>query len=528
MGAYINIGNGGFKRALNSEYVDKTGLIAEINATLFTRNAFTCVSRCRRFGKSMAAEMLCAYYDRSCDSRALFKGLEIENHPSFEKHLNKYSVIYVDMTDFITVYGRDENIVEQIQSILIKDIKKAYPQIEFEDSSNLMDVLFEIADSTGESFFMIIDEWDAICREFKPHSKAMDDYVNLLRLMFKSEKGQRTFAGVYMTGILPIKKQNTQSALNNFWEYSMTQPRRLAKYFGFTKAEVKMLCEKHDMPLEDLEKWYDGYSIGDEPSMFNPSSVMKAIDCGKCENYWATTGYFDAITPYIKLDYEGLKSDISSMVAGASCKVDVVDFANDPAQINDKEDVLNYLIHLGYLAYNERDESCHVPNYEVAGELRRAVKKCEYTEVMRAIKASDQLLDDLLYKDAEAVARGIEAVHQETSSLWDYNNEKSLTCVINLAFYTARDKYRIIREFPTGRGFADLVFIPWRNVVSPAIVVELKWNQSAETAIKQIHEKKYPDSLKNWSGEILLCGVNYDKETKQHTCVLETLNASTI
>ena len=524
MGAYINIGNEGFKRALNSEYVDKTGLIAEINATLFTRNAFTCVSRCRRFGKSMAAEMLCAYYDRSCDSRALFKGLEIENHPSFEQHLNKYSVIYVDMTNFITEYGRDENIVEQIQTKLIKDIKKAYPQVQFEKTTSLMDVLFEIATSTGDTFFIISDEWDAICREFDSKSKAMEDYVNLLRRMFQSADAYRVFAGVYMTGIFPIKKYDTESALNNFWQYSMTQPEPLARYFGFTKAEVKMLCEKHNMPFEDLERWYDGYSIGDEPSMFNPASVMKAIMKRKCQNYWSTTGYFDAITPYIKLNYKGLREDIASLVAGAVCAVDAEDFANDPSNIRDKNDVLNYLIHLGYLAYNEQDETCKVPNYEVAGELRRAVKSSNYSELINAIEASNQLLDDLLHMDEEAVARGIEAVHQETSSLWDYNNEKSLTCVINLAFYTARDKYRIIREMPTGRGFADLVFIPWRNVVSPAIVVELKWNQSAETAIKQIHEKKYPESLKNWTGEILLCGVNYDKETKEHTCVLETVS----
>ena len=301
----------------------------------------------------------------------------------------------------------------------------------------------------------------------------------------------------------------------------MTQPEPLAKYFGFTKAEVQALCEKHNMPMEDLERWYDGYSIGDEPSMFNPSSVMKAIAKRKCQNYWSTTGYFDAITPYIKLNYAGLRENIASLVAGAVCAVDVADFANDPSQIKDKNDVLNYLIHLGYLAYNEQDETCKVPNYEVAGELRRAAKSSNYSELIHAIEASNQLLDDLLHLDKEAVARGIEAVHQETSSLWDYNNEKSLTCVINRAFYTARDKYRIIREMPAGRGFADLVFIPWRNVVSPAIVVELKWNQSAETAIKQIHEKKYPDSLKNWSGEIILCGVNYDKETKEHSCEIE-------
>ena len=399
-----------------------------------------------------------------------------------------------------------------------------YSAISIKEGDDLMSYLCRVSEQTGDKFFMIIDEWDAICREFNPTSKAMEDFVNLLRRMFKSANAYNVFAGVYMTGIFPIAKQNTQSALNNFWEYSMVQPEPIAKYFVFTKAEVQALCEKHNMPFEDLEKWYDGYSIGDEPSMFNPSSVMKAIQKRRCESYWSSTGSFDTVSHYLRLNYQGVKEDISSMLAGASCDVDVERFSRDITDIRNKNDVLSVLIHLGYLAYDRDTQTCHVPNYEVRSELQYAIEDCEWNEVVRSIKASKQLLDDLLQKDEEAVARGIEAVHQETSSLWDYNNEKSLTCVINLAFYTARDKYRIIREFPTGRGFADLVFIPWRNVVSPAIVVELKWNQSAETAIKQIHEKKYPESLKNWSGEILLCGVNYDKETKEHSCILENVS----
>ena len=522
MGAYINIGNAGFKSALRSEFVDKTGLIAEINNTLFSENRFTCVSRCRRFGKSLAAKMLCAYYDRSCDSRELFKGLEIESHPSFEKHLNKYPVIYLDMTRFITDFGHEDKIVDHIQASLISDLKKAYPQVELSDSQRVMDILDELHTTLGDQFVVIIDEWDAICREFDSESIAMRDYVNLLRRMFKSEDAYRVFVGVYMTGIMPIRKYETQSSLNNFWEYSMVQPEPLASYFGFTKAEVKALCEKHNMPFEDLEKWYDGYSIGDEHSIFNPASVMKAIEKRKCRSYWTSTSSFDAVAKYIQLNLEGLKDDIIHMLGGGFCKVKSDRFENDPSKIRTKNDVMMMLIHLGYLTFNDEDETCHIPNYEVSSQIEAAIESCQWHEVMNALDASDQLLDDLLHMDEEAVAHGIAKVHDENVSVLKYNNENSLSCVITLAFYTAKAKYNIIREFPTGRGFADLVFIPWRNVVSPAIVVELKWNQSAETAIKQIHEKKYPDSLKNWSGEILLCGVNYDKETKEHSCIIET------
>ena len=285
MATYINVGNLSFASVLNGEYVDKTGLIAQINNTLFKESRFSCVSRCRRFGKSMAAKMLCAYYDRSCDSRELFRGLEIERHPDFEKHLNKYPVIYIDMTNFTTDYGHDKDIVKHLQEDVTKSVARAYPNVSLSKPERLMDVLIDIAEATGDQFVIIIDEWDAICREFAPGTGAMDDYVDFLRRMFKSSDAMRVFAAAYLTGIFPIKKYKTESALNNFWEYSMLQPRRLARFYGFTNAEVKALCTKYGMNFEDMAKWYDGYKIGDESSMFNPNSVMQALDANCCDSY---------------------------------------------------------------------------------------------------------------------------------------------------------------------------------------------------------------------------------------------------
>ena len=521
MANYINLGNVAFKRVLKREYVDKSGLIAVINDTLFSEACFTCVSRCRRFGKSMAAKMLCAYYDKSCDSRELFRGLEIEKHPSFEEHLNKYPVIYVDMTNFLTDYGHDNKIVEYLQSDVIKSIVKAYPDVRLSNSERLMDVLIDIVGATGEQFIVIIDEWDAICREFERGENAMEEYVNLLRRMFKSGDAADVFAGVYLTGIFPIKKYNTESALNNFWEYSMIQPRRLASYFGFTATEVKTLCDKYGMDYEDMEKWYDGYSIGNEPSMFNPSSIMKAIDIKECAGYWASTGAFDAVARYIQMDYEGLQGDISYMLAGGRCKVETTSFGNDPAIVRDRDEVLTVLIHLGYLAYDASNHECYIPNMEVCEEMKNAVKMNKWKHVMDALKDSDILLENLLLGEADKVAEGIEAAHERNASILKYNDENSLACALGLAFYSARNKYKIVREMPTGRGFADMVFVPWHNVNLPAIVVELKWKQTAQTALDQIREKHYPESMKDYTGEVILCGVNYDKETKEHTCVIE-------
>ncbi|MBR1682754.1 MAG: AAA family ATPase, partial [Bacteroidaceae bacterium] len=291
MGTYINIGNAGFQRVRNSEYIDKSGLISVINGTLFTERSFSCVSRCRRFGKSMAAKMLCAYYDRSCDSRKLFEDLQIAQDPSFEKHLNKYPVIYLDMSDFTERFKGDD-IVERIKEKLREDIIEAYPQVRVKGDDDLMEVLVRINEATGDTFILIVDEWDALCREFPSTSQAMDNYVGWMRRMFKSVSASRVFAAVYMTGILPIKKYNTQSALNNFLEYSMVEPRQLARFFGFTKEEVRMLAERHGTDFDELVKWYDGYQIGDELSMFNPNSVIQAVAIGRCRSFWASTGAF--------------------------------------------------------------------------------------------------------------------------------------------------------------------------------------------------------------------------------------------
>ena len=517
MGIYINIGNAGFQRACNSEYVDKTELISTVNKTLFTEQQFCCVTRCRRFGKSMAAKMLYAYYDHSCDSRHLFADLQIASDPTFEQHLNKYAAIYLDMTDFVSLYKEDD-IVEKIDTTLIDDVSSAYPDVPVKQNDCLMDYLLRVSIEKGEHFVFIIDEWDAICREFAPGTKAMDAYVGWLRRMFKSQQAMRVFAGVYMTGILPIKKYDTQSAMNNFTEYSMVEPGNMSQFFGFTKDEVRALAEKHNMDFDELEKWYDGYQIGDELSMFNPNSVMEAVRRGRCRSYWASTGAFDAVSHYIQMNFEGLKDDIIRMLAGDCCSVDPTGFQNDMSVIRSKDDVLTVLIHLGYLSYNWRKDECYIPNREVAGEMVNAVKATNWCNVADALDASKQLLQATLDGDEEAVAQGVDAAHDENTSILSYNNENSLACVLSIAYYCAKNDYIMYRELPTGKGFADIVLIPRKNVESPAIVLELKYDNSADAAIDQILRKQYPEKVAPYSDNLLLVGINYDKTTKQHQC----------
>ena len=518
MGLYINKGNNGFRISRNSEYVDKSGLIAAINSTLNTEQKFSCISRSRRFGKSMAAKMLAAYYDQSCDSHTLFEDLEIAKDPSFEKHLNKYPVIYIDMTGFVSQFKSNE-IVDEIKKKLLTDITGAYPNVALEEGYDLMDFLMKVVEATGKHFVLIMDEWDAILREFDDNS-IKDSYVDLLRRMFKDASSE-VFAAVYMTGILPIKKFKTQSALNNFIEYSMVEPRRIARYFGFTKEEVVALAKKYDMDFDELAKWYDGYQIGDEMSMFNPNSVMQALSAGRCRSFWASTGAFDAVANYINMNFGGLKDDIIEMLAGGRCKVNPTKFQNDMAVVRSKDDVFTVLIHLGYLSYNWRKDECFVPNKEVAGELTNAIEESKWSHVSDALAASEALLQATLDGDEEAVAKGVDAAHDENTSILSYNNENSLACVLSIAYYYAKNDYVMYRELPSGKGFADIVLIPRKNVTSPALVIELKCDHTAEAAIDQIKHKNYPAKLADYAGDLLLVGINYDRKCKTHSCKIE-------
>lgn len=523
MGTYINIGNAGFQSARNSEYVDKSGLISFVNATLNSERRFTCVSRCRRFGKSMAAKMLNAYYDQSCDSRSLFTDLKIAGDSSFETHLNKYPVISIDMGGFVARY-RNEDVVAHIKSELMADIQEAYPQIEARSTDDLLNILIRISSFIGQKFIFIIDEWDAICREYPSGSSAMTDYVDWLRRMFKDNSAQNVFAGVYMTGILPIKKYKTQSALNNFIEYSMVDPRRMAGYFGFTKDEVKVLAAKYNMDYDELAKWYDGYQIGAEPSMFNPNSVIQAIDADWCTSYWGKTATYETIVPYIKMNFEGLKDDIVYMLSGGQVKVNTTKFTNDLSIVESKDDVLTVLIHLGYLSYDRQTSTCRVPNIEVMKELTNAVEQSGWANIVNTIQKSEDLLQATLMGDEEAVARGVDEAHDENTSILSYNDENSLACVLGFAYIYAKNNYIMHRELATGKGFADIVLIPRKHVDSPAIVLELKYNQDADTAIEQIKRKQYPAKVAEYTGEILLVGINYDKQQKTHTCCIEKLH----
>lgn len=519
MALFINKGNEGFASLLNSNYIDKSMLIEHVNGVLFTEARYMCVTRARRFGKSAAIKMLNAYYDKSCDSSSLFEGLNISKTKDYQRHLNQYPVIYIDMTDFITKYGDDNHLISYIKRDITSELCAEYPEVILAKDSDLMDYLVNIVNYTGKQFICLIDEWDALCRE--GYENLIDEYVDFLRRLFKGSNTERVFACAYMTGILPIKRYNTQSALNNFEEYTMLNPAGLASFFGFTEAEVKLLCQKGKMDEAEMKRWYDGYVIGNESSMYNPYAVSRAIRRNSFESYWTGTNTFESLKRYISMNYEGLKEDIVRLLADIPVKVNTLRFSNDMHQIECKDDVLTLLCHLGYLSFNRSTSQALIPNYEVKKEFETAISDTSWNEVNNALKQSDALLQHIFDAEEKLVAEIIEQIHEENTSILRYNDENSLACVLTLAFYTAKNNYSIVREYPSGKGFADIVLVPRHDTDSPAIVIELKWNVSADTAITQIKQQRYAGSLLHHTRNVILVGITYNKKTKKHVCLIE-------
>ena len=524
MSKFINIGNTDFASVRKDEYVDKSQLISYVNSVLGTQRKFLCVTRARRFGKSLAAKMLCAYYDHSCDSRSLFRDLKISQDSSFDAHLNRYPVIYLDASVFTTnLKSQSGQIVHEMNDALSRELIETYPEACVSASDSLPAQLLTVVEHTHKQFIFIIDEWDVICREMGDED-VMRQYVDWLRSMFKTSYTDRIFAVVYMTGILPIKQYNTESALNNFEEFSMVNPGPLAGYFGFTKDEVIALSHKYRMDPDEIQTWYDGYQIGTMAEIYNPYSVMRAMQRQSIESYWVATTTYEGLKNYIMMNFDGLRDTIGALLVGKEERVDVLRFSNDIHSVNSRDAVLALLIHLGYLSYIRKNRTCRIPNQEVRQEFERTIQDTGWEVIANAINNSEQLLKDTLAGNEESVAKAIETVHQDNTSILQYNDENALAYVVSLAYQTAHQYYKFFRELPAGIGFADIVLVPRRSVDNPAIVIELKYNKSAEGAIKQIKEKQYVEALKGYAGEVVLVGINYDKRSKQHDCVIERIS----
>ncbi len=526
MGIYLNPGSKGFKESIHSAiYVDKTGLIAKTNQVINTRQKYLCVSRPRRFGKSMAADMLAAYYGCGEDARELFEPFAVSNSPMYWEHLNRYDVIKINMQEFLSMSRDVEDMLGMLQERVTAELKRKYPGAT--DSDKLIFVMQDIFAAASRPFVILLDEWDCLFREYQQNQKAQRQYLDFLRAWLKDKD---YVALAYMTGILPIKKYGSHSALNMFMEYSMTDSGELAEYFGFTGQEVQSLCREYGMDFEEAQMWYDGYELlvhsRDEDkifSMYSPKSVVESMMRHKFSTYWNQTETYEALKIYIQMDMEGLKQAVIEMLAGQRVPVNIGTFSNDMTTFATKDDVLTLLIHLGYLTYDSRNETVRIPNREVSKEYVNAIHTMDWKGIAASIQESQHLLKALWAMDEEEVAAGIERTHQEMSIL-QYNDENSLSCTVQLAFYSAREFYTMIRELPAGKGFADICFVPRKqHMDKPAILLELKWDESAAGAIRQIKDKHYAEALKEYQGNLILAGINYERKTKKHTCIIEKM-----
>lgn len=517
MGIYLNPDAQGFLISRNSKpYVDKSMMIELLNRVLDTEKRFVCVSRPRRFGKTMATHMIAAYYTKNLDGDQLFNGLKIHNCIDFDRFRNRYDVIKVNIQEFLSRTRSMDQLLDRIRRSLLRELFREYPDVDYFDRDDLVECMKDVNSETGSRFVVIIDEWDCIFREYPKETDGQRTYLDFLRDFLKD---RAYIALTYMTGILPIKKYGTHSALNMFDEYSMENPGNMAEFTGFTEEEVTGLCDKYGVDLDECRKWYDGYTFLKCRHIYNPKSIDAAVTTGIFDDYWNKTETYEALKTYIDMNFDGLRDSVIAMLAGGRQQINTGSFQNDMTSLSSADDVLTLLIHLGYLGYDFSRKEVFIPNKEIAGEFVTATTaQHAWDEVARAVRKSEELLSATINGEEEKVAAYIEKAHLETSHL-QYNDENALSYTISLAYYAARQYYTVVRELPSGKGFADLVFVPRKKYQDkPAMLVELKWDHSAQTAPNQILDKRYPESLEEYKGNMLLIGVSYDKKTRKHEC----------
>ena len=530
MGLYVNPNNANFQRSLNSSvYVDKSMLIAEINRLVNTEKCFVCVSRSRRFGKTMAGNMLSAYFSKGCDSRELFANLKIAKDPSFEKYLNTLNVIKLDVNAFYSNLSKKEqeekvdrktrDITPVFNGAVVNELIPAFPNCGIIEDDSIADALLKIYAKTGEQFVVILDEYDVLIRE-RVSEQVFKSYVNFLNAMFKNDNLAPAIALAYLTGILPVVRDKVQSKLNVFREYTMAGASRLSEFVGFTAEEVQALCQESGLDFEECKRWYDGYNLNGI-EIYSPNSIVEAIDNGRIKSYWTQTGSYEALKNYILMDFEGILQDVKVMIGGGRVGVKVSSYLNTMTDFHSKHDVFTYLIHLGYLAYDEDTEECYIPNREVREQWILSVELSpDYKGLMKLVNASKELVESTIECDASAVAEALNKSHEQICNNLNYNNEGTFQSVICLAYFYANLKYTIVKEMPAEKGVADVVMIPYVPN-TPALIIELKRNACEMTALTQIRQKNYGSALEKYSGDLLFVGVNYDEKTKEHRCVIE-------
>ncbi len=527
MRRFLNKGNEKFARFTKTKYfVDKTAFLNKL-LELDDSEKFVCNSRPRRFGKSVTADMLVAYFSKGADSQSLFETLACVKDALFLESLNQYDTIFVDIqAQYTEAYKKREAPNEYIEQNIVKELCTEYPQV-ITGRETLAESLAKIYYETGSQFVVVFDEWDYPIRELGKDRREREEYIELLRGLFKNSDARDYIRLAYLTGILPMIRAKGQSAVNNFREFTMVKPKDFGPYIGFTEKETLGLCEKYHVDFAQMKEWYNGYHLNGT-AMYNPLSVVEAVSNKKFDQYWTETGTYDDIRELININMHGVLDRILLMLSGEKIRLNVHGCKNDMHTFTNKDQVLTTLIHLGYFAYDGTTQEASIPNKEIQKVFEDYASYGCYDRFTEFTGYSQEVLLSIQNADQARVGQLIQLMHNEFVSGIRYNDENSLCCVVMIAMLASlRTYHKAIREFPCGKGFADLVFLPLpQNAGLPVILVELKWNKGVRAAIAQIKERQYPRSLEEYAGEILMVGIDYDKATKEHTCVIEQYQKS--
>jgi len=513
-------------------FVDKTKLLEELCPIVLQGNNYICITRPRRFGKTVMANMIGSFFAKGVDSHKVFEQLKISESEEYGRHLNKHNVIYIDfskMPDEINTY---DAYINNIKILMKEDLQAAYPNVEFREKGSVSENLERIRLKTGEKFLFVLDEWDAVFHMSFITGEEQKRYLLFLKDLLKD----RAYVSLaYMTGVLPVSKYSGGSELNMFKEYSMSARVRFSEYFGFTEAEIDMLYQRYlndnrnpKVTREGLKTWYDGYFTMSGERMYNPRSVVNALEDNQLSNYWTNSGPYDEIFYYIRNNIADVRDDLVLMVAGERVEAKVQEYAATSMNLQTRDEIFSAMVVYGLLTYD--DGMVSIPNKELMSNFAALLKKeSSLGYVHRLAKESARMLRATKAGDTKTMALILSYAHNTETPILSYNNEVELSAIVNLVYLSARDKYRVEREDKAGIGYVDFIFYPNRPG-DDCIILELKVDHTPDEAIQQIKDREYALRFKGklcetsrYTGRILAVGIGYDKDTKKHECKVEVL-----
>lgn len=512
-------------------FVDKTKMLEELFPLVQTGNNHVCITRPRRFGKTVAANMIAAFFSKGCNAGDIFDTLRIAESDGYEEYRNRFPVIHISFHELDRACSSYGDYIGRIEKRLIRDIRKEYPEADIEETDSAADTLLDLYAQEEEArFVFVFDEWDFIFHQNFITEQDKKEYLLFLRNLLKDRPYVRL---AYMTGILPIAKYSSGSELNMFSEFTMASEERFSEYFGFTEQEVDLLFERYQkqkkqpeqVTREGLKSWYDGYHTKAGERLYNPRSVVLSLSNNNLGNYWTSSGPYDEIFYYIQNNVDAVRDDLVLMVSGTAVPAKIWEYAATAQELKTKEQILSAMVVYGFLSYENGMVS--IPNKELMDQFADMLKReASFGYVYRLAKESEKMLQATLLGDTKTMEQILEQTHDMETPILSYNHETELSAVVNLAYLSARDYYRVEREEKAGKGFVDFIFYPEMPSAKDGIILELKVDHSPEEAIAQIREKNYAvrfDGKILPNGRILLVGISYDREKKIHHCKVEEL-----